>query len=103
MSSPYLLALPRLCVYKVIPGLNGKLISIAFHVPTSQCVSHEPTWYLEKAAKYSDSKKVVKQALEGPLRGIWATLRTRLSPATLTGIPTPPILTLGLTLLSTTL
>ncbi|KAK1334258.1 hypothetical protein QTO34_005260 [Cnephaeus nilssonii] len=71
-----------------------------------------------KAAKYDAIEKGVKQAPEGPLKGIlgytekgvkqalqrapsrasWATLRTRLSPATLTVIPTPPPLMLGLAL-----
>nr|XP_035149754.1 glyceraldehyde-3-phosphate dehydrogenase-like [Callithrix jacchus] len=42
-------------VGKVIPELNGKLTGMAFRVPT---------------AKYDDIKKVVKQASEGPLKGI---------------------------------
>uniref|UniRef100_H0XI00 Glyceraldehyde-3-phosphate dehydrogenase n=1 Tax=Otolemur garnettii TaxID=30611 RepID=H0XI00_OTOGA len=50
-------------VGKVIPELNGKLTGMAFRVPTSTC-------HLEKAAKYNDVKKVVKQASEGPLKGI---------------------------------
>ncbi|KAF3825773.1 hypothetical protein GH733_006600 [Mirounga leonina] len=46
-------------VGKVIPELNRKLIGMAFRVPTPN-----------KPAKYDDIKKVVKQALEGPLKGI---------------------------------
>ena len=49
------------------------------------------TCRLEKPAKYDDIKKVVKQASEGPLKGILSTLRTRLSPATSTATPTLPL------------
>lgn len=70
MSSQYPLALLRLYACKVIPELKGKLISMAFYVPTSSVSVINLTWYLEKAAKYYDCKQVVKEALEGPPRGI---------------------------------
>nr|XP_037860201.1 glyceraldehyde-3-phosphate dehydrogenase-like [Chlorocebus sabaeus] len=57
-------------VDKVIPELNGKLTGIAFRVPTANMSVVDLTWHLEKPAKYDDIKKVVKQALEGPLKGI---------------------------------
>ncbi|KAB0373037.1 hypothetical protein FD755_015790 [Muntiacus reevesi] len=44
---------------KVIPELNGKITGMAFCVPTPN-----------KPAKYDEIKKVVKQASEGPLKGI---------------------------------
>jgi glyceraldehyde 3-phosphate dehydrogenase len=57
-------------VGKVIPELNGKLTGMAFHVPTHSVSVMEWICYLQKAAKYDGIKKVVKQAFEGPLKGI---------------------------------
>uniref|UniRef100_A0A2I3HLB9 glyceraldehyde-3-phosphate dehydrogenase (phosphorylating) n=1 Tax=Nomascus leucogenys TaxID=61853 RepID=A0A2I3HLB9_NOMLE len=55
---------------KVIPELNGKLTGMAFRVPTASVSVVALTCCLEKPAKYDDIKKVVKQASEGPLKGI---------------------------------
>uniref|UniRef100_A0A2K5NSV1 glyceraldehyde-3-phosphate dehydrogenase (phosphorylating) n=1 Tax=Cercocebus atys TaxID=9531 RepID=A0A2K5NSV1_CERAT len=57
-------------VGKVIPELNGKLTGMAFRVPTANMSVVDLTCRLEKPAKYDDIKKVVKQASEGPLKGI---------------------------------
>ena len=53
-------------VGKVIPELNRKLTGMAFHVSTPNVSVVDLTCHLEKAA----NKKVVKQAPEGPLKGI---------------------------------
>jgi glyceraldehyde 3-phosphate dehydrogenase len=55
-------------VGKVIPELNGKFTG--FRVPTPNVSIVILTCCLVKPAKYYDIKKLVKQASEGPLKGI---------------------------------
>jgi glyceraldehyde 3-phosphate dehydrogenase len=57
-------------VGKVILELNRKLTGMAFHVPTHNVSIMNVTCRLEKAVKYYDIEKVVKQASEDPLQGI---------------------------------
>ncbi|KAF4313349.1 hypothetical protein SLS57_010221 [Botryosphaeria dothidea] len=57
-------------VGKVIPALNGKLTGMAFRVPTSNVSVVDLTARLEKGASYDEIKQTVKEAAEGPLKGI---------------------------------
>lgn len=53
---------------KVISELNRKSTGMAFHIPSSNMSVVDVTCHLEKAAKHDI--KMVKQALEGYLKGI---------------------------------
>lgn len=57
-------------VGKVIPALNGKLTGMAFRVPTANVSVVDLTVRLGKAATYDAIKLKVKEAAEGPLKGI---------------------------------
>jgi len=57
-------------VGKVIPALNGKLTGMAFRVPTVDVSVVDLTARLEKPATYDELLKTLKEASEGPLKGI---------------------------------
>ncbi|RZB40762.1 glyceraldehyde-3-phosphate dehydrogenase 2 [Asbolus verrucosus] len=57
-------------VGKVIPALNGKLTGMAFRVPTPNVSVVDLTVRLGKAVTYDEIKNKIKQASEGPLKGI---------------------------------
>jgi glyceraldehyde 3-phosphate dehydrogenase len=57
-------------VGKVIPALNGKLTGMAFRVPTPNVSVVDLTCKLATPAKWDDIKKTLKEAAEGPLKGI---------------------------------
>lgn len=57
-------------VGKVIPALNGKLTGMAFRVPVANVSVVDLTVRLGKGASYDDIKSKVKEAAEGPLKGI---------------------------------
>ncbi|KAJ1503835.1 hypothetical protein HMI54_007745 [Coelomomyces lativittatus] len=57
-------------VGKVIPSLNGKLTGMAFRVPTPDVSVVDLTVKLAKPATYEDIKLAIKQASQGPLKGI---------------------------------
>ena len=57
-------------VGKVIPALNGKLTGMAFRVPTPDVSVVDLTVNLEQATSYEAVKAAMKQAAEGPMRGI---------------------------------
>jgi glyceraldehyde 3-phosphate dehydrogenase len=57
-------------VGKVIPELNGKLTGMAFRVPTPDVSVVDLTVRLEKGASYEDICAKLKEAAEGPMKGI---------------------------------
>merc|ERR1712019_334 len=57
-------------VGKVIPVLNGKLTGMAFRVPTPDVSVVDLTCRLEKPAPLEAITAAMKQAAEGPMKGI---------------------------------
>jgi len=57
-------------VGKVIPELNGKLTGMAFRVPVPDVSVVDLTVKLAKEADYEEISKAVKEAADGPLKGI---------------------------------
>ncbi|KAI0270617.1 glyceraldehyde 3-phosphate dehydrogenase [Gloeopeniophorella convolvens] len=57
-------------VGKVIPSLNGKLTGLSFRVPTNDVSVVDLVVRLEKEASYDEIKAAVKEAAQGPLKGI---------------------------------
>jgi len=54
----------------VLPELNGKLTGMAFRVPTPDASVVDLTCNLEKPATYEEICNAMKEASEGPLKGI---------------------------------
>jgi len=59
-------------VGKVIPILNGKLTGLSFRVPTLDVSVVDLVVRIEKEASYEDIKIAIKEAANGPLKGILA-------------------------------
>jgi glyceraldehyde 3-phosphate dehydrogenase len=57
-------------VGKVIPSLNGKLTGLSFRVPTIDVSVVDLVVRLEKSATYDEIKLTIKEAADGPLKGI---------------------------------
>jgi glyceraldehyde 3-phosphate dehydrogenase len=57
-------------VGKVIPDLNGKLTGMAFRVPTPNVSVVDLTARLSKGVKYEEICAAIKEAANGPLKGI---------------------------------
>jgi glyceraldehyde 3-phosphate dehydrogenase len=57
-------------VGKVIPALNGKLTGMSLRVPTPDVSVVDLTCRLTKGATYDEIKQAIKEASEGPLKGI---------------------------------
>ena len=61
-------------VGKVIPALNGKLTGMSMRVPTSNVSVVDLTVRLEKEASYDEIKAAIKEAADGPLKGMFHSL-----------------------------
>ncbi|KAH7920821.1 glyceraldehyde-3-phosphate dehydrogenase [Leucogyrophana mollusca] len=61
-----------MAVGKVIPSLNGKLTGLSFRVPTLDVSVVDLVVRLEKSATYDEIKAAVKEASEGPMKGVMA-------------------------------
>lgn len=59
-------------VGKVIPDLNGKLTGMSMRVPTANVSVVDLTVRIEKGASYDEIKESIKEAANGPLKGILA-------------------------------
>ncbi|KAI8963411.1 glyceraldehyde-3-phosphate dehydrogenase [Daldinia sp. FL1419] len=59
-------------VGKVIPDLNGKLTGMSMRVPTSNVSVVDLTIRIEKGATYDEIKAAIKEAADGPLKGVLA-------------------------------
>jgi len=57
-------------VGKVIPELNGKLTGMSFRVPNPDVSVVDLTIRLEKSASYEEIKTAIREAADGPLKGI---------------------------------
>lgn len=57
-------------VGKVIPELNKKLTGMAFRIPTSDVSVVDLTVELNTPTKYEDICKAMKEASEGPMKGV---------------------------------
>jgi len=59
-------------VGKVLPAVNGKLTGMAFRVPTPDVSVVDLTCRLEKPAKYDEIVAAIKEAADGPMKGVLA-------------------------------
>lgn len=59
-------------VSKVIPALDGKLTGMALRVPTANVSVVDLTVRTKKAASFDDVKKAIKNAANGPYKGLVA-------------------------------
>ncbi|KAG0125955.1 hypothetical protein HOY82DRAFT_581184 [Tuber indicum] len=72
-------------VGKVIPELNGKLTGMAMRVPTQNVSVVDLTIRLKNGASYDRIKKAVREAAEGPYKGIIAYTEDELVSSDLNG------------------
>ena len=58
------------CYLQVLPELNGKLTGMAFRVPTLDVSVVDLTVNTAKETSYDEIMATLKEAAEGPLKGI---------------------------------
>ncbi|KAI1471899.1 glyceraldehyde 3 phosphate dehydrogenase [Daldinia caldariorum] len=78
-------------VGKVIPDLNGKLTGMAMRVPTANVSVVDLTARIEKGATYDEIKATIKEAAEGPLKGILSYTEDAVVSSDLNGNPNSSI------------
>ncbi|KAI5779316.1 glyceraldehyde 3-phosphate dehydrogenase [Geopyxis carbonaria] len=78
-------------VGKVIPELNGKLTGMSMRVPTQNVSVVDLTCRLEKGASYEEIKAAVKEAAEGPLKGVLAYTEDEIVSSDMNGNPNSSI------------
>jgi glyceraldehyde 3-phosphate dehydrogenase len=78
-------------VGKVIPVLNGKLTGMSMRVPTQNVSVVDLTVRIEKGASYDDIKKTIREAAEGPLKGILAYTEDEIVSSDMNGNPNSSI------------
>ncbi|KAJ9143560.1 Glyceraldehyde-3-phosphate dehydrogenase [Coniochaeta hoffmannii] len=78
-------------VGKVIPSLNGKLTGMSMRVPTSNVSVVDLTARLEKGASYDEIKAAIKEAADGPLKGILAYTEDEVVSSDMNGNPASSI------------
>lgn len=78
-------------VGKVIPQLNGKLTGMSMRVPTSNVSVVDLTCRLEKGATYDEIKAAIKEAAEGPLKGVLAYTEDEVVSSDMNGNPASSI------------
>ena len=82
-------------VGKVIPALNGKLTGMAFRVPTSDVSVVDLTVELDRAASYADICAAMREAAEGPLKGVLGYTDAAVVSTDFRGCPQPSIFDTG--------
>jgi len=78
-------------VGKVIPALNGKLTGMSMRVPTANVSVVDLTVRIEKAASYDQIKEAIKEAANGPLKGVLAYTEDEIVSSDMIGNPNSSI------------
>lgn len=82
-------------VGKVIPALNGKLTGMAFRVPTSDVSVVDLTVELTRETSYAEICAAMREAADGPLKGVLAYTDASVVSTDFRGCPQPSIFDAG--------